>query len=126
MQWAKSLILADKESIESRLESILTRMRYEIGDFDCIISDIEATGKLGNQFTKRNNTGENIRLSINDLILLVREDGQIIELNVLLITNNEIELVVVDGQSIDVLGNDNFVLSFIGDYVDLDPKLFNR
>lgn len=125
MKWTKSLILAKGESVESRLEKVLQGMLKEYGNMSCVISDIDATGQEGSMLTNRNNSGETIQTDINKMISLVQEDGQIIDLNLSLNADNKFEILVTDGQSIDIIGEAHNISSIIGDHIDLDPKLFN-
>lgn len=126
MKWAKSLIIANNESIENRLGFIFRAIINELGNIKCMISFIDATGQLGNEFTKRNNNGETIQTDIKEIISLTQEDGQIIELDLLLISEGDFRVLVTDGQHIDVLGKEYDISRFIGEHTDMDPQLFNE
>jgi hypothetical protein len=71
-----------------------------------VISNIDATGQLGNRLTQRCNIEKAIELSVLDLEMITREDGQIIDLKAQASEKGScsFEVIVQDGVSIDVIG----------------------
>jgi hypothetical protein len=107
------------------LENILKGILKEFGNMPCIISYIDATGQADNLLTERNNNEEEIQTDILEMISLVQEDGQIFDLDLSLNSDNKFEILVTDGQDIDILGEEHDLSSLIGEHVDLDPKIIS-
>jgi hypothetical protein len=126
MNWAITLTISEKETIESRLKPIVTYIQKLSPSSKYLITNIDATGKLGNQFTKKKNfQTESITISEKELLTLVCEEGQIFELDLRIFNSFKLEIIVRTGSSIDICGNDvDLPSNILGDYTDLDIKLF--
>ncbi len=126
MNWAITLTIKEKETVESRLKPVIAYIQKLSPSSKYLITDIDATGKLGNQFSKKKNFQEEpLAISEKDLSTLVCEEGQIFELNLRIVDLFELEIIVRTGSSIDILGKDvNLPSNILGDYTDLDIKLF--
>ncbi|MEG4915065.1 MULTISPECIES: hypothetical protein [unclassified Microcoleus] len=91
------------------------------------ISDSEATGRYGNCFTTRCNNQEIFQVSTSDLLEVMREEGQVIELDASLIKDDEelFNILIRDGLSIDLLGSGEMMpLTVLRKYVYVDKELF--
>lgn len=126
MNWAVSLILEGDIRIEKRVKAVLRFIFDQFKDSKCFISDIDATGKLGNQLTKKLNANkEGIILNEKELLELMDEDGQIFELDLLLSNTNKYRIIIRDGDILDILGEGEILPSIvIGKYQELDVDLF--
>jgi hypothetical protein len=69
------------------------------------LSDLDATGKFGNQLTKKlNHPSGQESLSGSQVINLFEEDGQVFELNLEIRYSSWLRIVIRDGSHIDILG----------------------
>ncbi len=92
-----------------------------------MISAIDATGKSGDQLTKKGNTQDVFSLSTSDLLGVLNEEGQILELDASLIEcrNEVFKIMIRDGISVDVLGSGEVLpLSVIGKYTVVENSWF--
>ncbi|MGL5035229.1 MAG: hypothetical protein ACRC6M_15680 [Microcystaceae cyanobacterium] len=127
-KWAITLALEPKERLEDRLvriiKSLVDNDHYIFKAWE--VSDLDATGHLGDRLTNQINREESIFLTTEQFLALLKE-GQIIELEAKLIQRPSISLrfIVRDGFSVDVLGS-NLVIpeQILGDFITLDPELF--
>jgi hypothetical protein len=126
MKWAVALTLAENETIESRLRPIVSYLSRLSPSNKYLIRDIDANGKMGDQMTQRMNIQrEGFLISEEEISTLVSEDGQVIELNLFILNSNEFRVIVRDGSSIDILGNEKILpQSVLGEHKDLDIGLF--
>lgn len=124
-KWAKTLIIPEVQSLGERLKLIVL---FFLQDHNCkfYISDLDATGELGNRLTQVLNIQKEIQIEPEKLSLLFREKGQIFELYLSILGSSEYRVIVTDGQHVDILGKSDFnlPLAVIGDHLDLDPSLF--
>lgn len=125
MKWVKTLVIQNNESLEKRLVAILEYINKKYKPADCYISSVDATGPKGNELTKRTNEIPEIHIRIEDLIQVANEDGQILELDLVVKANNCFEINVQDGAFIDVLGDgDEIPGSVLGDHKNEDLASF--
>lgn len=126
-KWAVTLCCEAEEKLELRVAKILEYLdkNYLLNQWE--ISDIEATGSYGNCLTARCNNEEILQVSTSDLLEVMREEGQVIELDASLIKDDEelFKLLIRDGVSIDVLASGEMMpLTVLGKYVYVDKELF--
>ncbi|HEY4289944.1 MAG TPA: hypothetical protein VGN00_22740 [Puia sp.] len=126
MNWAISINITD-EDLERRLEKIVSYVVRDSQIEEFLIWDIDATGYLGNQLTKKlNDQKRPLLINEKDLNILFSEEGQIFELDLLLKGSFEYRFIVRDGNFLDILGNGKSLPStVVGSYKDLDVNLFN-
>ena len=126
-KWAVTLCCEEEEKLELRVAKILEYLdkNYVLKQWE--ISDIEATGSYGNCLTARCNNQEIFQLSTADLLEVMREEGQVIELDASLVKDDEelFKILIQDGVSIDLLGSGEMMpLTVLGKYVYVDKELF--
>ncbi|NJK69227.1 MAG: hypothetical protein HC849_30085 [Oscillatoriales cyanobacterium RU_3_3] len=127
IKWAVRLCCEAEEKLELRVARILEYLDNNYLLKQWAISDIDATGSYGNCLTVRCNNEEIIRVSTADLLEVMREEGQVIELDASLIKDEEelFKILIRDGVSIDVLGSGEMMpLTVLGKYVYVDKELF--
>ncbi|MEG3934617.1 hypothetical protein QT990_25755 [Microcoleus sp. T3_B1] len=126
-KWAVTLCCEAEEKLELRVAKILEYLDKNYLLKQWAISDIEATGSYGNCLTARCNNEEIIRVSTSDLLEVMREEGQVIELDASSIKDEGelFKILIRDGVSIDVLGSGEMMpLRVLGKYVYVDEELF--
>jgi hypothetical protein len=120
-KWAVTLCCEAEEKLELRVVKILEYLdkNYLLNQWE--ISDIEATGSYGNSLTARCNNQEIFQVSTSDLLEVMREEGQVIELDASLIKDDEelFKILIRDGVSIEMMP-----LTVLGKYVYVDKELF--
>lgn len=126
-KWAVTLCCQAEEKLELRVAKIVEYLdrNYLLNQWE--ISDIEATGSYGNSLTARCNDRETFQVSTSDLLEVMREEGQVIELDASLIKDDEelFKILIRDGVSIDVLGSGEMIpMTVLGKYVYVDKELF--
>ena len=126
-KWAVTLCCEAEEKLELRVAKILEYLdkNYLLNQWE--ISDIEATGSYGNCLTARCNNQGIFQVSTSDLLEVMREEGQVIELDASLLKDDEelFKILIRDGVSIDVLGSGEMMpLTVLGKYVYVDKELF--
>lgn len=126
-KWAVTLCCEAEEKLELRVAKILEYLdkNYLLKQWE--ISDIEATGSYGNSLTARCNNQEIFHVSTADLLDVMREEGQVIELDASLVKDDEelFKILIRDGVSIDLLGSGEMMpLTVLGKYVYVDKELF--
>jgi hypothetical protein len=119
MKWVKTLIIAENESLERRLAAILNYIVNTYGQVEWQLSDIDATGKLGNQLTDKMNNESVVQLNNSELLSLLTEDGQIFELDLRADSPN-FQIIVRYGDIVDILGDRDVPPVVIGQYTDRD------
>jgi hypothetical protein len=93
----------------------------------CRISDLDATGNLGDQLTNEINHKTFIHLFSREFLNLLHQEGQIIELEATLMEKEQelFKIIIRDGISVDILGSGKMIPRHIlGDFISLDPELF--
>jgi len=116
MKWVKSLLILETERIEKRLGIILEYIFNTYPVDYCLLPDIDATGKFGSQLTERINNNEKVKLSKDELLSVVNEDGQIFELNIVINSMPIFQIIVVRGSDVDILGIANLPQDVLGDH----------
>lgn len=103
-KWAVNLCCEAEEKLELRVAKIVGYLDKNYLLKQWAISDIEATGSYGNCWTARCNNQEIFQVSTSDLLEVMREEGQVIELNASLIKDDEelFKILIRDGVSIDL------------------------
>jgi hypothetical protein len=124
MKWAKSLVIDDNLEIEKRLAVILEYFISINDKVNCQLNDIDATGKLGNGATKRINEEETFSFDVNYLLNIAKEDGQILELDVLIHLSNDYQIIIRRGEHLDILGDNELPNDIIGPSKDVDINVF--
>lgn len=126
MNWAITLQLDDRNTIEQRLQRILSYLLTKNLGSPCMIYEIDATGEQGNILTQKLNYSKKpIETPLKDIMKSITENGQIFELNFVCHIPSLIRVIIRNGSSLDIVGVDERLPAGItGDYLDLDPKLF--
>ena len=128
MDWIISLIINNERSIESAISSFLNYFISPNLSYDFFLNDLEATGPLGNELSNKIGKGvKDLKLDKNELVQLLREDGQLIELElrIKLDNNNQYVIIVRDGDVLDILGNGPKPSELqVGPYQDMDVNLY--
>ncbi|MDQ2098013.1 MAG: hypothetical protein QQW96_10240 [Tychonema bourrellyi B0820] len=127
-KWAITLCYEEQEKLEPRVAQIIEYLAQNCDlPNQWIIADIDATGRCGDQLTKKGNNEEVLRLSSADLLSVLKEEGQVIELDARLVQNGHevFKILIRDGVSVDVLGSgDVMPLTVLGKYVTVDKSFF--
>ncbi|KYG08303.1 hypothetical protein BE21_24400 [Sorangium cellulosum] len=125
--WAVTLILDELERLEDRILAIVEHTAIETDERCWEIEELDATGRLGNQLTRQANETSPIGLIADVFLELLREDGQIVELDATLKKNgcDLLRVLVRDGLSVDVLGTgEPLGTDVLGSHKKIDPTLF--
>lgn len=122
MIWTKTLVLSPQESLEERVQRII---EFIINNYDivaCQITNIDATGTIGNELTQKINNGEIVILPPKEVLALLQSDGQIFELYLDIKSTNNFHIRVSDGIYVDLFGDAALPDSIVGNSVqgDLD------
>jgi len=124
MNWAISLILST-DTPEKLLHRVIVHIKDRTEVKKISLTDIDATGPLGNQLTKVLNEQPEVAITNAELLTLLTEDGQIFDLDIVLVGTLEYRLIISDGNYIDVLGTgEKLPESVTGLHEDLDLRLF--
>ncbi len=126
-KWAVTLCYHAQEKLEDRVALIVEYLAKHHHRGQWVLSDIDATGHSGGKLTRQLNNEGILRLSSADLLDVLKEDGQIIELDAALMKDNQelFRILIRDGISVDALGTGNFLpSSALGNYHDVDVELF--
>ncbi len=124
MKWVKTLIIPDNLLLEQRLNSIVRYIFRTYIPVECIISDLDATGKLGNETSQKTDTREKVTHSEQDVTTLCNEDGQIFEMDLYITSRNNFRLIVRRGDIVDVLGDADLPDEIIGPHTDGDLSAY--
>ena len=125
--WAITLSQNSEERIEERVASITDYLAKEYESSQWQISDLDATGKRGGRLTLQLNEEDKLCLSSSDLLIILTEDGQVIDLEVAIIVDKKplFKIIIQDGSSVDILGKGTLLPSNVtGVYKTSEPKLF--
>jgi hypothetical protein len=127
MKWAISLSISAEKSVEERVKSILLYMHKALRNADYMVSEIDATGKFGDQLTKRlNKYKRGARLTWDEIFTLFNEDGQVFEMELLVQETACYRIVITDGMHVDVLGDgERLPESITVPYEEMDVNLFS-
>lgn len=125
MKWAISLILNNDEVIEQRVEKTLNFIFNKLPQANIYITEIDATGMVGNEMTQRLNLSKTGFSSNKDEILsAIKEPGQVLELQAQF--SNSYILIVRRGIHIDLIGEGAMPSpSEIGLFKEEDLSLYN-
>jgi hypothetical protein len=128
-KWAVTLALEPQERLENRLVRIVEYLthdnRFKVSGL-WELSDLDATGYLGDRWTAQLNEKEYVYVRAEQFLALLKE-GQIIELQARLIASpkKSVEIIVRDGFSVDILGSAIMIPDqVLGDFISVDPDLF--
>jgi len=128
-QFAIELIVLENEKLEDRLSKVVAFIIGTYGRLDINVLDIEATGVLGSEFSDRLENEGLANISKNELFDIFQEDGQIIELNLILMTvDSKFRIIIRDGAHLNVVSNSFSILDKpeIGKYKYFDLMLLNE
>jgi|GEM_PF-1422275 len=126
MKWIISLTLDAGDSIEKRLESVLDYIFDKDENIKVFVSDIEATGTIGDSLTRKSDQNrEGFDSSKDELLSVVSEQGQIFELEAYFSNSKKFIVIVRDGGLIDFLGDNNKPSTEdVGPYIEGDLEQF--
>ena len=125
MKWAINLIL-ENETIEKRLVTIVEYVVKNHRNVKCQIDDLDATGCLGNELTKKLNQQHTATLDCQHFLEILNEDGQIFELNMTLKSADCTYLMIVRrGGDVDLIGHELLPQSVVGRHKELYIGLYN-
>ncbi len=126
MNWAISLIINAEKSVEERVKSILMYIQETSADVFYVISEVDATGKLGSELTKRlNGKGSEKNLSSEQIFAIFNEDGQVFEMELSVQGSSDYRIIITDGMHVDVLGDGARLPESIAvPYEEMDVNLF--
>ncbi|MBW4687092.1 MAG: hypothetical protein KME40_18785 [Komarekiella atlantica HA4396-MV6] len=125
--WAITLNQTSEERLEERVTSIVVYLAKTYKDCQWQVSDLDATGKYGGRLTLQLNDEEQVYLPSSDFLVILTEDGQVIDLEAVMLVNSQpiFKILIQDGSSVDVLGQGKLLPSeVLGEYEPSDPKLF--
>lgn len=124
---AFTLVIQPEEKIENRVYFIVDNLAKTYPQSQWLITEIDATGLLGNSLTSILNNQENITISASDFLQLLQEEGQIIDLEATLLKNTQkiITVFIKDGYSVDIFGLTELLpVNVLNDYIEVDVSLF--
>ncbi|MFM2061861.1 MAG: hypothetical protein RLZZ507_1531 [Cyanobacteriota bacterium] len=125
---AFTLVIQPEEKIENRVYIIVDDLAKTYPESQWLITEIDATGLLGNRLTSILNNQENITISASDFLQLLQEEGQVIELEATLVKNTQeiITIFIRDGYSVDILGLTELLpVHILNDCIQVDANLFD-
>jgi len=115
-------------SISRRLLPILNFINKQFNNVPCEIHLLEVTGVTGDKLCNKVDGHEPVLFDLPELMNALRGDIQIIELKLIIRSNRAyFEILVVDGQDVDILSNQRSILTkaIMGEFIFLDLGLFN-
>lgn len=125
---AFTLVIQPEEKIENRVHIIVDDLAKTYPESQWLITEIDATGLLGNRLTSILNNQENITISASDFLQLLQEEGQVIDLEATLVKNAQ-EIIIIfirDGYSVDILGVTELLpVNVLNDCIEVDANLFD-
>jgi hypothetical protein len=117
MRWAKTLNIPNNLDIENRVLKILVYLNSLNNITEATVSGFDATGLLGNKLTLENNRDLEKRVSLAELIDIFKEEGQVFDMELDLILNKEqYKILIIRGDTVDVLGDGDLPDHILGDY----------
>ena len=125
---AFTLVIQPEEKIENRVYIIVNYLAKTYLESQWLITEIDATGLLGNRLTSILNKQENITISSSDFLQLLQEEGQILDLEATLVKNSQeiITVFIRDGYSVDILGVTELLLvNVLNNCIQVDANLFD-
>lgn len=126
MNWAISVVISEEETIETRLQALVSYVIANNHVEHFFIDDIDATGYTGNQITQRLNIqNKRLEISTKELLALMSEDGQIFDLDLVLSNSFKFRFIISDGYYLEIVSNGQRLPdSVVGPYNELDLSLF--
>ena len=125
---AFTLVIQPEEKIENRVYIIVNYLAKTYLESQWLITEIDATGLLGNRLTSILNKQENITISSSDFLQLLQEEGQILDLEATLVKNSQaiITVFIRDGYSVDILGVTELLpVNVLNNCIQVDANLFD-
>jgi hypothetical protein len=125
---AFTLVIQPEEKIENRVYIIVDDLAKTYPQSQWLITEIDATGLLGNRLTSILNKQENITISSSDFLQLLQEEGQILDLEATLFKNSQeiITVFIRDGYSVDILGVTELLpVNVLNNCTQVDANLFD-
>lgn len=126
-KYALELIVQYPSTIEQRCLRILKYLNNEHPSSVCIITNLEATGSKGVLLSESVENENEIPITIDQIIEVFQEDGQVIELNLLLEDKSiNLWIQIVDGTHVNIISNDYSLIkeNILGVFNYLDLGLF--
>jgi len=126
MNWAISVVISEEETIETRLQALVSYVIANNHVEHFFIDHIDATGYTGNQITQRLNIqNKRLEISTKELLALMSEDGQIFDLDLVLSNSFKFRFIISDGYYLEIVSNGQRLPdSVVGPYNELDLSLF--
>lgn len=120
MNWVRTLVLAPDEILEERVKRIIEYIIAHYNITICHISDIDATGEFGNQLTQKINDGDVVSLQPRQVLNLFREEGQVFELYLDMISGNKFHIRISDGIYVDIFSDVPLPHTVVGNSMEGD------
>jgi len=115
-------------SISKRLLPVLSFISNQFKNVSCEIHLLDAIGMVGSELCNKVDGHEPVLFDLPELMNALRGDMQIIELRMIIRSGKSyFEILVVDGQDVDILSNQRNILNkeIIGEFIFLNLDLFN-
>ena len=125
---AFTLVIKPEEKIENRVYIIVNYLAKTYLESQWLITEIDATGLLGNRLTSILNNQENTTISSSDFLQLLQEEGQILDLEATLVKSSQeiITVFIRDGYSVDILGVTELLpVNVLNNCIQVDANLFD-
>jgi hypothetical protein len=125
---AFTLVIQPEEKIENRVYIIVNYLAKTYLESQWLITEIDATGLLGNRLTSILNNQENATISSSDFLQLLQEEGQILDLEATLVKSSQeiITVFIRDGYSVDILGVTELLpVNVLNNCIQVDANLFD-
>ncbi len=127
-RWVVTLRLEPEESLDERAARVVEYLTQDKGIIDWVITDLEALGPLGDPLsTQVEESKRRLQVTANTLLSMLRDGGQVIELQATVIREGRKlwQVVIRDGYSLDVLGSGaKLPDSVLGEYKESNPRDF--
>jgi hypothetical protein len=124
---AFTLVIQPEEKIENRVYIIVDDLAKTSPESQWLITEIDATGLLGNRLTSILNKQKNITISSSDFLQLLQEEGQVLDLEATLVKNSQeiITVFIRDGYCVDILGVTELLpINVLNNCIQVDANLF--
>ncbi len=121
-----SIALKPNESPAERLSEVIAGLGLR--NLRWAVSDVDATGRVGDLFTNQTNQKKTLALTTEQLLELLREAGQVFELRVDCLEGDGSlfsRALISDGRYLDWMGSGNpSDMETLGEYTIQDCELF--